>query len=162
MEHYSVRISKDQLVFSAAHFITLEGEVCERLHGHNYRVGAEVHGPLNEQHYVVDFLALRDALQEILEELDHYVLLPTGNPGIEVTAHEREVEVRFAERRWVFPRDDCRLLPVPNTTAELLGRYIAGRLLEALERRCGSRPTLLRIEVDECFGQSAICELRGA
>ena len=59
MEHYHVRIAKDYLVFSAAHFITYDGDVCERLHGHNYRVAAEVAGPLDENHYVVDFIALR-------------------------------------------------------------------------------------------------------
>jgi 6-pyruvoyltetrahydropterin/6-carboxytetrahydropterin synthase len=41
-EHYHVRVTKDYLVFSAAHFITYNGNICERLHGHNYRVAAEV------------------------------------------------------------------------------------------------------------------------
>jgi len=35
---YRVRLDKEQHVFSAAHFITFNGDVCERLHGHNYRV----------------------------------------------------------------------------------------------------------------------------
>ena len=39
------------------------------------------------------------------------------------------------DREWLFPRDDCVLLPIENTTAELLARYIAGkRLLEDLKR----------------------------
>jgi hypothetical protein len=50
-ERYHVRVAKDTLVFSAAHFITFAGNVCERLHGHNYRVAAEVAGPLDENHY---------------------------------------------------------------------------------------------------------------
>ena len=57
-ERYSVRLSKDYLVFSAGHFITYAGDVCERLHGHNYQVVAEVHGPLDENQYVVDFIAI--------------------------------------------------------------------------------------------------------
>ncbi len=158
---YHVRVEKDYLAFSAAHFITFAGDICERLHGHNYRVGAEVAGPLDGNHYVIDFIALRDALAEIVLELDHYVLLPTQHPLIRVTSDERSVEATFAERRWVFPRGDCRLLPVANTTAELLAQYIGRRLLDSLAARTGARPELLRIEVDECFGQSAICELRG-
>jgi 6-pyruvoyltetrahydropterin/6-carboxytetrahydropterin synthase len=50
---------------------------------------------------------------------------------------------------------------VANTTTELLARYIGIRLLDELERRSGVRPGVLRIELDECFGQSAMCELRG-
>jgi len=162
METYHVRVSKDYLVFSAGHFITLAGSACERLHGHNYRVAAEVHGPLDENHYVVDFVVLRDTLRAILDELDHHMLLPTEHPRIRVEAGPEEVEVRFADRRWVFPRGDCVLLPIANTTAELLARHIGRRLLDELAARTGSRPRLVRIEVDESFGQSAVCQLDGA
>lgn len=161
-ESYHVRISKDYLVFSAAHFITFNGNVCERLHGHNYRVAAEVFGPLDENHYVIDFIALRDALKEIVDGLDHRVLLPTEHAQIRVTPGERSVEAVFEERRWVFPREDCVLLPVANTTAELLGRHIGHDLLARLQRRCGVVPSRIRIEVDECFGQLGICEIESA
>lgn len=158
-ERYWVRLTKDYLVFSAGHFITYDGNICERLHGHNYRVSAEVHGPLDENHYVIDFIALRDTLQAIVAELDHHMLLPTTHPLIRVDAGEDEVEVTFESRRWVFPRGDCILLPVANTTTELLARYIGLRLLDDVQRRTGQRPATLRVEVDECFGQSAVCEL---
>ena len=48
------------------------------------RVAAEVEGPLDENHYVIDFLALRDAVRSIVVELDHHMLLPTGHPTIQV------------------------------------------------------------------------------
>jgi 6-pyruvoyltetrahydropterin/6-carboxytetrahydropterin synthase len=161
MEQYHVRIAKDYLVFSAGHFITYDGDVCERLHGHNYRVAAEVAGPLDENQYVVDFIALRDTLKTIVDELDHHMLLPTGHPLIRVDPDDREVRVTFGERRWLFPRGDCLLLPIPNTTAELLARYIGRRLLDDLQARTSVRPASVRIEVDECFGQLAVCELGG-
>ncbi len=160
-ETYRVRISKDYLVFSAAHFITFGGSTCEQLHGHNYRVAAEVQGPLDADLLVVDFIWLRDALGRILEELDHRVLLATENPTLDVAVGDREVEVTFADRRWVFPKTDCVLLPVGNATAEMLARHIGRRLIGELESQTGSRPELLRIEIDECHGQSAVCELRG-
>jgi 6-pyruvoyltetrahydropterin/6-carboxytetrahydropterin synthase len=159
-ETYRVRISKDYLVFSAGHFITFNSNICERLHGHNYRVTAEVEGPLDENHYVVDFIALRDTLKVIVDELDHHMLLPTLHPAIRVTADATRVEATFEDRRWAFPRGDCILLPVPNTTAEQLARHIGRRLLDDLENRCGTRPAVLRVEVDECEGQIGICELR--
>jgi 6-pyruvoyltetrahydropterin/6-carboxytetrahydropterin synthase len=158
-ERYHVRLSKDYLVFSAGHFITYDGDVCERLHGHNYRVTAEVSGPLDKNHYVVDFIALRDTLKAIVDELDHHMLLPTQHPLIKVVADDVEVEAKFRDRRWVFPRCDCILLNIPNTTSELLARYIAGRLSDDLTARTGTRPQHLRIEVDECFGNVAVCEL---
>jgi 6-pyruvoyltetrahydropterin/6-carboxytetrahydropterin synthase len=158
-DRYHVRMAKDYLVFSAGHFITYAGDVCERLHGHNYRVTAEIHGPLDENRYVVDFIALRDTLKTIVDELDHHMLLPTDHPLIRVVAGEREVEATFQDRRWVFPRGDCVLLPVTNTTSELLAHYIADRLAGRLTDRIGQRPERIRVEVDECFGNVAVCDL---
>lgn len=111
---FHIRISKDYLVFSAGHFITYDGDVCERLHGHNYRVAAEVGGPLDENHYVVDFIALRDTLRAIVDEVDHHMLLPTEHPLIRVTANEREVEATFRDRRGRFPVATAFCCPSPT------------------------------------------------
>jgi 6-pyruvoyltetrahydropterin/6-carboxytetrahydropterin synthase len=152
-ETYFVRITKDYLVFSAGHFITFDGNVCERLHGHNYQVEAEVHGPLDENLYVIDFIALRDELKAIVDAMDHRMLLPTEHPTIRVETVDQEVTARFEERRWVFPREDCLLLPVANTTTELLARYIGLQLLDRLAKRHIQAPPTIRISVDENNGQ---------
>jgi len=155
-EDYRVRIEKERLVFSAAHFITYAGDICEPLHGHNYRVYAEVHGPLDANQYVLDFIALRDALQTIVDALDHRMLLPTQHPTISVSEVPGqgidEVEVRHGQKRWIFPRHDCVLLPVANTTAELLAAFIAARLRNALGESLALAHTL-EVGVDECDGQ---------
>lgn len=158
-ETYRVRVTKDHLVFSAAHFITFNGNICERLHGHNWRTAVELTGPLDENSYVFDFIALRDRLQEIVSQLDHRVLLPTQHEAIRVTESEREVEVTFEDRRWVFPREDCILLPVANTTAELIARWIAGELRPVVESQEGASISTIQVEVEENFGQWAIYEL---
>ena len=158
-ESYHVRVAKAEHVFSAAHFITFDGH-CERLHGHNYRVAAEIAGPLNDDHLVVDFIAVRDALKEIVSQLDHYVLLPTEHEEIVVVEEGPEVHAALGDRRWIFPRGDCQLLPVANTTAELLAAYIGHELKLALESRAGLEEPHLRVELDECDGQLAIWESR--
>jgi 6-pyruvoyltetrahydropterin/6-carboxytetrahydropterin synthase len=122
-------------------------------------VTAEVYGPLDENHYVVDFIALRDLLKQIVDELDHRTLLPTRHAAIRVTAGETEVTATFQDRRWVFPRGDCVLLPLENTTTELLARHVAARLAGDLHARLGRRPERVRIELDDCFGHVAVCEL---
>ncbi|MSR56297.1 MAG: 6-pyruvoyl tetrahydropterin synthase family protein [Planctomycetaceae bacterium] len=158
-EHFRARVTKDHLVFSAAHFITYNGDVCERLHGHNWRVAVEVAGPLDENHYVFDFIALRDAVQALVNELDHRMLLPTQHAAIRVEAGSKEVEVRFVDRRWVFPREDCVLLPIPNTTAERLAWWLGRRLIEQLPPEGRIRLSELQVEIEENFGQWAICTM---
>ena len=159
MPSYQVRIASAELTFAAAHFITLESDVCERLHGHDYHLAAEVRGPLGDEGFVIDFVAVRDALRTILAELDHRILLPTGHRAIQVSDDRREIEVRFADRRWVFPREECVLLPLENTTSELLALHVGERLREALESLSGESPEFVRIEVAEGNGFTAVCEL---
>lgn len=154
-ESFSVRIAKAEHVFSAAHFITVAGQ-CERLHGHNYRVAVEVAGPLDADQLVVDFLAVRNAISAICHELDHYVLLPTQSTQIRVAEEGDAVTAVFGDRHWRFPRGDCRLLPVANTTAELLAEYVGRRLLATLAETCGLVNPRLRVELDECDGQLGI------
>ena len=154
---FRVRVTKDHLVFSAAHFITFNGNICERLHGHNWRTAVELTGPLDENRYVFDFIALRDAMQKIVGELDHHVLLPTKHAQIRVHSDEREVTATFESRRWVFPREDCVLLPVVNTTAEEIAAWIGARLQDVVR---GQNIETIQVEVEENFGQWAICELK--
>lgn len=160
-ESWSVRVTKDTLVFSAAHFITFNRTICERIHGHNWRVEAEIEGPLDENHYVYDFIALRDGLQALVQELDHRVLLPDRHPMIHVTVsdNEREVTAKFEDRRWVFPREDCVILPIENTTAELISRWIGQTLILRLKLKEQHGLTRLRVSVEENFGQWANCWL---
>lgn len=161
-ETWRIRLEKEQHVFSAAHFITFNRDICERLHGHNYRVAAEIEGPLDENQYVVDFIAVRDSLTEIVSALDHRMLLPASHPLIRVVSDERETTATFTPdgRRWVFPREDCAILPLANTTAELLARWIGGELIARLKRRGPFHPARVSIFVDENHGQWGEWELK--
>jgi 6-pyruvoyltetrahydropterin/6-carboxytetrahydropterin synthase len=159
-EQYKVRVTKDHLVFCSGHFISYEGDKCERLHGHNYRATVEVEGELDENRYVFDFIALKQRTKAITDELDHRMLLATRNPLITVEQGTASIRVRYRDREWVFPREDCVLLPIENTTAELLARYVARRLAEDLQRYHSYRPAVLRVEVEENVGQSATYEMR--
>src|SRR4051812_37135477 len=148
-ERFKVRVTKDHLVFCSGHFISYEGDKCERLHGHNYRATVEIEGDLDANAYVFDFIALKNYMKTITDELDHRMMLPTRNTLIAVEAGARSVRVHYRDREWLFPRDDCVLLPIENTTAELLARYIGQRLLEELRRQHQYEPALLRLEVEE-------------
>src|SRR5947208_2449180 len=154
-ERFKVRVTKDHLVFCSGHFISYEGDKCERLHGHNYRAAVEIEGPLDENHYVFDFIALKNHTKAITDELDHRMMLPTKNRVILLDESPKSVRVRYKDREWVFPRDDCVLLPIENTTAELLARYIGERLRADLRATCSYVPETMRIQVEESFGQSA-------
>ncbi len=154
-ERYSIRVSKDYFLFCCAHFITYNGDDCERLHGHNYRVAVEVEGPLDANSYVFDFVALKRRTQSIVDELDHHMLLAMENPLLPVTEAGDNYIVTFGAKTWNFPKEDCAALPIANTTTELLAKWFAGRLVLELEKQYGYTPEVMRVEVEEATGQSA-------
>ena len=154
-ERFRVRVTKDHLVFCSGHFISYEGDKCERLHGHNYRVAVEVEAELDANFYVFDFIALKARTMEITDTLDHRMMLATRNALIRVHQEQKRIRVTYGDREWIFPSEDCVLLPIENTTAELLARYIGQRLLEELRRQHNFTPQVLRAEVEENIGQSA-------
>jgi 6-pyruvoyltetrahydropterin/6-carboxytetrahydropterin synthase len=156
---FRVDVTKQQFVFSAAHFITFAGDICERIHGHNYGVRASVEGPLDENRYVVDFIALRDAVLEQTHLLDHHVVLPRDHAEIKITSDERETTATFRDRRWVFPNEDCVILPVVNTTAEEMARVIAERVRAQMQAKFGKALTWIEVAVDENHGQWGVCRL---
>ena len=154
MSQFRVRIEKDYTVFCAGHFITYDGHECEPLHGHNYRAAASLEGPLDENAYVFDFTKLKRALRGVVDRLDHRMLLPTKSALIRVTQSTTEVEARYRDKRYVFPSSDVVLLPIPNTTAEMLAWWIAQEIRRGLGTLL-SGATALEVEVDESSGQRA-------
>ena len=61
--------------FSAAHQLTMVGEKCENLHGHNWRVEVWVKGErLNDAGVLVDFGIVKKHVKTIMKRLDHQFL----------------------------------------------------------------------------------------
>src|SRR5881275_2600571 len=100
-QHFKVRVTKDNFVFCSGHFISYEGDKCERLHGHNYRATVEVEGGLDENYYVFDFIALKHRMRMIIEELDHRMMVATRNALIAVEEGPKSVRVRYRDREWL-------------------------------------------------------------
>lgn len=153
---FKVTITKEDLVFAAAHFITFAGHRCEKLHGHNYRASLVIEGGLErDSWFVVDFSAVKTVMRGLTAELDHRVLLPRDNPKLAISQDNGSVRVAFAgEPRYVFPAGDCVILPIPNTTVEMLAQYLAGRVRAELGRGSVHLKSI-EVEVEENFGQSA-------
>ncbi len=61
--------------FAAAHQLRGYQGKCEKLHGHNWRVTCTVTAErLNEQGLAIDFIDIKKALREVLDQLEHTFL----------------------------------------------------------------------------------------
>jgi 6-pyruvoyltetrahydropterin/6-carboxytetrahydropterin synthase len=158
---FSVSVTKDYLVFSSAHFITYAGHRCEGLHGHNYRAAVTLDGEISDESWwVFDFVELKGIMRRLCDEIDHKVLLPLENPRLQVAEKGESVTVAYeGQPRYLFPRRDCALLPVPNTTVEMLAQLLTCRLRAELEKSGAPGLTAIEMEIEENFGQSAVYRL---
>jgi len=154
---FRVQVSKDYLVFASAHFITFKGHQCESLHGHNYRVGVAVEGAVDSEClFVLDFSVLKQITRRLVDRIDHKVLLPTLNPKLTFREDGDRIAVDyFGQPTYVFPKRDCALLPIPNSTAEMLAQYLGSQVREELVAGGYTHLTSLDLEVEENYGQSA-------
>jgi 6-pyruvoyltetrahydropterin/6-carboxytetrahydropterin synthase len=78
--------------FSSAHFLQGYQGKCESLHGHNWKVEAEVEGEkLDNLGMLLDFKILREILSGVLKKVDHCILneieeFKNSNPSAELIA----------------------------------------------------------------------------
>ena len=143
---------KSNIRFSSAHIIP-EYEKCGRLHGHSYAVHTKITGEPDNKGIIVDFTVVKDALREIVNDLDHKIMIPNESKNGEIVKEKDSVKISSHGKHDVFPLDDCIFLPIVSTSAENLAEYILDRMINEV-----SWPKTIKsigIGVDEGYGQGA-------
>ncbi len=102
--------------FDSAHFLSGYPGKCARLHGHRWRVTAEVSAKeLNADGMVMDFKDLKTALRSIADHYDHCVI-----------AEENTLR---PETQKAFQTENFKVVSVPfRPTAELLAKLFYDEL----------------------------------
>jgi 6-pyruvoyltetrahydropterin/6-carboxytetrahydropterin synthase len=151
MPRYRMVLAKEDFKFSSAHFTLFGDGRAELLHGHNYRVRVELAGgELDGDGLLVDIERFKRELRALCARLDSRTLIPTLSPRLDWLRDEGGIEVRFGDRTYRFPAADTLLLPLANTSIELLARSLWQDLAPLL---AGSRVRSLAVSVEETPGQ---------
>ena len=147
-------IKLENFYFASAHFLIFENGQRESLHGHNFAVKVKIYAQTLKNDLVFDFLQLEPIINEICQQLDHRVLLPQ-NSKLSIQNQDDCYLLKLANgEQLTLPQRDCQVLPIANTTAELLAKYIA-QLIQ--------KKTLLSqlcVEVEEMNGRAASYTLK--
>ena len=100
---YEIKVNAE---FEAAHRIVGHPGKCDRLHGHSWKVEAIVRGrELDDLGMLVDFKAVKGALNAILDTMDHRYLndlapFREANPTAERLAAHIYAALKPSERDW--------------------------------------------------------------
>jgi len=141
---------KSKVKFSSAHLLPGHKK-CSILHGHTYAIHAKFYGEKDRQDFVIDFSIVKSLLRKIADQLDHRILIPKTNMNVKID--DKEIHIIFDDKKYVFPKNDCVLLPMDSTTAENLSEFILNELVKELD--IPNNVKKLKIGVNEGFGQGA-------
>lgn len=151
LPRYRIVLAKEDFKFACAHFTIFGDGRAELLHGHNYQVKVEISGhELDGEGLLVDIESFKRALRADCARLDSRTLLPAESPRLDCRRDGDALEVRFAARTYRMPAEDALLLPLVNTSIELLAEMLWRNLAPHLR---GSRADLLAVAVEETAGQ---------
>ena len=154
---FSIEVAKDYFNFASAHFLIFANGKREPLHGHNYQVSVAIEGELDRAGVVLDFITFKPLVKRICDSLDHRTLIQTESPIIKVRARAQEVEVRYGRQKIILPKEDVILLPLKNTSTELLAEHIAGRIRNQVRRKFPRTAIrFIEVGVEEARGQRGI------
>ena len=133
VRRHRIVVAREQYKFSCAHMTVFPDGTKERLHGHNYQLGAVLELTDVGFAQMIPFAAIKDALAAICKQFRERVLLAEANPLMQIVKDDaEELEARVCGKRYVFPREDVLLLPIDNVSAEALAAYLAERLVADL------------------------------
>jgi 6-pyruvoyltetrahydropterin/6-carboxytetrahydropterin synthase len=155
---FRIEVAKDYFNFASAHFLVFANGQREPLHGHNYQVSVTMEGELDRAGVVLDFITFKPLVKQICDELDHRTLIQTESPAIRVRRRAKEIELRYKKQKIILPRQDVTLLPLANTSTELLAEYVANQIRRRVQRQFpGSQIRFIEVGVEETRGQRGYC-----
>ena len=127
---FQVSLSKERFKFSSTHFTIFNDKEAECLHGHNYLVSVDLDfkSLAEETGLSAEFSHLKSKIDDLCEELDERVLLPTESPFLSMAETETNIEVKFNKKFYSFPKEDCVMLEIVNVSSECLAKWIHTRL----------------------------------
>ena len=151
---FSIEVATDYFNFASAHFLIFANGRREPLHGHNYQVSVKLDGELDPAGIVLDFIAFKPLVKRICDGLDHRTLIQSQSPVLDVRRRGREIEVRYRREKMILPKQDVILLPLANTSTELLAEHVANLIRRRVGREFrGANIRTLEVGVEEARGQ---------
>lgn len=149
----TIKLAKEYMKFSAAHFTIFSAQERERLHGHNFNVSAEIVAPVDDDGLAFSYRIYKDKLEACCRRLDEYVLIPRESPYLDIEEDAEHYRIRFQNETMFFLKSDTLLLPIRNSTVEEYSFYLLNCLLAASSDLTGLDIHKIRIEVSSGPGQ---------
>jgi dihydroneopterin triphosphate aldolase (PTPS-III) / 6-pyruvoyltetrahydropterin synthase len=168
---FEVHVSNDTFKFNAAHFVAYEN-YRERLHGHNYRVSVRLLGErkvasaaiLGPDGYLMDFTNVKKVTKHVCQQLNEHFICPMYSNVLKITTKTLnsvsyiQLECTMDGTQFLFPEQDCVLLPIVHATAEELAIYMFCEIIHQMDASYLLQRNVhtMEITIAEAIGQEAV------
>ena len=150
-----IRLAKENMKFSASHFTVFSATERERLHGHNFRVEADIEARMLGNGMCFDYGIYKARLVALCRELNEWTLLPARSPHLRIEEDGEHVYAHFDGQRIPFLRGDVKLLPIENATLEEFARWFLDQLMAEEEALRAHAIVAIEVRVSSGPGQCA-------
>ena len=118
-----VELHKDELKFSAGHFMLLSSTQRESMHGHDYQIHVAFNTFIENNGMAFDCRLYKQRLLKICQSLDYRFILPGQSALMQVREENDKWIAEFNQQTIIFLKQDAVVLPICNVTLEELSHW---------------------------------------
>ncbi len=123
-----VELHKEELKFSAGHFMLLSATEREGMHGHDYQVGVTFKTQIIDNGMAFDCRLYKQRLLALCQSLDYRFLLPSHSNYLRIEETTDKWIIHFNQQNFSFLKQDTVMLPMCNVTLEELSHWFLQQL----------------------------------
>jgi len=149
-----VELHKDELKFSAGHFMLLSPTSRESMHGHDYQIHVAFHTLIEENGMSFDCRLYKQRLLQICQMLDYRFILPAHSNYLRVREEKDHWIAEFNHEVMSFLKQDAVVLPISNVTLEELSDWFLREITADLRELQAHRIHGVTVKVYNGRGES--------
>lgn len=124
-----VEVHKEELKFSAGHFMTFSANERETMHGHDYQISVAFETVIEKNGLSFDCRYYKQKLLKLCNRLDYHFILPAHSEYLQLQETEDKWLVHFDKQTIPFFKRDAVVLGITNVTLEEISNWFLEQLL---------------------------------
>tara|TARA_Y100000991_G_C21969745_1_gene348750 strand:+ start:2029 stop:2538 length:510 start_codon:yes stop_codon:yes gene_type:complete len=121
----TIKLNRNDLKFSAAHFTIFSATEREKIHGHNFYLEIQFTAGVGDNGISFDYRKMRKKVQSLCKKLNEKFLIPEQSDYLNISRNSdtQTVDLTFNKQKMTLLSDDLVFLPLKNITSEELSRW---------------------------------------
>jgi 6-pyruvoyltetrahydropterin/6-carboxytetrahydropterin synthase len=124
----TVELHKEELKFSAGHFMIYSATQRENMHGHDYQVNVAFDCTVGSNGMSFDCRHYKQRLVKLCQQLDYRFILPSESPFLRIEETGDKWIAHLGTESLPFLKKDAVVLPITNATLEDLSHWFLQQL----------------------------------